>query len=134
MSDEEAQFNEEEEFGSDEEIVIEDDEDDELFFKDEELILQEQQIEENAIAEAEENKRKEEELNDSLVERFNPSSAAARRLINDLKIMLKEDPQKLGFSCEPINNNIFTWKVKLFKFEEGTPMMEDMKKYEKQFQ
>lgn len=124
MSSDSSQFaaDEEEEWGSGGSS-------DELVFRDEELVLQEELIEEREKHQEAVKQQNKDKLNNELIERFAPSSAAAMRLINDLKLMMNIDAKDVGFSCSPIDNDIFTWEVHLFGFDEGTPIFEDMRKY-----
>jgi ubiquitin-conjugating enzyme E2 Q len=68
-------------------------------------------------------------LTNDLISRFNPSSPAARRLINDFKAMSQTSPRELGFVCEPHGNDIFNWDVRVFGFEEETPIWQDLQQY-----
>ncbi|KAH0793336.1 Ubiquitin-conjugating enzyme family protein [Histomonas meleagridis] len=127
MSNEEEEFNnEEEEFGGDEVVI--DGDDGEIVFDE----PQESQIDDTQIDEERQKREEDERVKEELVKRFNPTTGAARRLINDLKIMMDSNPKELGFSCQPKNEDIFTWEVRLFGFEKGTPMMKDIEKYQKQ--
>jgi ubiquitin-conjugating enzyme E2 Q len=72
------------------------------------------------------------EVMTSLLARFNPKTGPARRLLYDLREMMKANTKQLGFSTEPVGNDIFNWEVRLFGFEKGTAMAQDMVKYNKQ--
>jgi len=60
------------------------------------------------------------------------SSEATRRLISDVKALLRADSGKNGFTATPINingaENLYVWEVRLFDFE--GELGKDMKKYE----
>jgi ubiquitin-conjugating enzyme E2 Q len=74
----------------------------------------------------------EDTITPSLRARFNPSSGAAMRLIKDLKEMMQSNSKELGFSCEPIGNDIFNWGVKVFGFDKGSEMHKDLQRYKVQ--
>jgi ubiquitin-conjugating enzyme E2 Q len=119
-------MSEEEEFGDEnddeEEVVVGGDDDDEIIL-DESLIPVPVAIPEP--------KDEEQEAMDALLGRFNPKTAAARRLLYDLRSVMKSDPKELGFETRPVGNDIFKWDVHLFGFEKGTPMYKDMVRYKK---
>ncbi|OHT07266.1 Ubiquitin-conjugating enzyme E2 Q2 [Tritrichomonas foetus] len=121
MSNEEEDFgnNEEEDFGNDEEVIIDDDDEDEIEL-DESFELPPR---------ADTPEESEDNVMEDLVQRFNPKTGAAKRLLSDLREMMKNDPKELGFSTEPMNNDIFNWEVRLFGFEKGTDIEKDMIKY-----
>jgi ubiquitin-conjugating enzyme E2 Q len=75
--------------------------------------------------------KEEDPLLQTLIGRFNPKTGPARRLLNDLKEMMKSDTKELGFSTEPCGNDIFNWQVRVFGFEKGTPMFKDIADYKK---
>jgi len=60
------------------------------------------------------------------------SSEATRRLISDVKALMRSDSVKNGFTATPINingsENLYVWEVRLFDFE--GELGKDMKKYE----
>lgn len=116
--------NEEEDFGDDDEEVIIDDNDDDEIELDETFAITEQP-----------KKAKEPEEDTTMVElqaRFNPKTGAARRLLTDLREIMKQKPEELGFRCFPKGNDIFNWEVQVFGFDKGTPMLSDLEKYKKQ--
>jgi ubiquitin-conjugating enzyme E2 Q len=76
-------------------------------------------------------KKEEDTVLQGLIGRFNPKTGPARRLLYDLREMMKSNPKELGFSTEPCGNDIFNWKVQVFGFEKGTPMFEDLGQYKK---
>jgi ubiquitin-conjugating enzyme E2 Q len=118
-------MSEEEEFGDgeeDTEEVIVDANDDDIIL-DEASIPDPDPVEEKKDAEA--------EAMQELLGRFNPKTAAARRLLYDLRSVMKGNPRELGFETEPLGNDIFKWVVRLFGFEKGTPMYQDMQQYKK---
>jgi ubiquitin-conjugating enzyme E2 Q len=63
-------------------------------------------------------KEEEEREIEELTQRFNPQNSAARRLLRDLHEVMKSDPNELGFRTVPRGNNLFTWTVELFGFDE----------------
>jgi ubiquitin-conjugating enzyme E2 Q len=117
-------MSEEEEFSGDdgEEVIIDGGDDD---------IIIDDAFETVAVAPPEPEKREDTEMK-ALMGRFNPKTAAARRLLSDLRCVMNGDPNELGFVAEPQGNDIFTWSVRLFGFEKGTPMYTDLQKYKKQ--
>ena len=116
-------MSEEENFPDDEEVIIGGDDDDEIVVDvssdDEQQTPQEETS-------------PDQQLVSSLMAKFNPKTGAARRLIYDLKEMMQSNPSELGFSTHPHGTNIFSWEVRLFGFEKGTPMFDDLKRYEKE--
>jgi len=64
---------------------------------------------------------------------FNVTSAtgqATERIMSELKHIMKSDPEKNGYSVEPIDDNIYKWEVKFFNFDIKTDeLAQDMKKY-----
>ena len=121
--------NEEEEFGEDgneeEEVIIDDDDDD-----DDNGFQLEDHYEDSKPKE-DPKKKAEDNIMGELVQRFNPKTGAATRLIHDFYEMKKSNPKDLGFSTEPKNNDIFNWEVRLFGFDEKSEMVSDMKRYKK---
>ncbi|OHS98164.1 Ubiquitin-conjugating enzyme family protein [Tritrichomonas foetus] len=122
MSEEEEFF--EEDFNDDEMIIDGgDDDDDDIILSD--------SFEEPTLRVEEQQPSKDEIIQEALVKRFNPKSGTALRLLSDLKEIMKSNPKDLGFSTNPIGNDLFNWEVQLFGFEKGTPMYDDLIKYEK---
>jgi ubiquitin-conjugating enzyme E2 Q len=77
-------------------------------------------------------REEEQEAMQALLDRFNPATAAARRLLHDLRRISQSDPQKLGFRSEPDGKDIFNWTVKLFGFPKGSEIYNDLRQYESQ--
>ena len=114
--------NEEEQFGDDEEYIVGDDDDDDLELPED--------LEVNDVEEVEAPKRDLEM--EEMEARFNPTNAASRRLLRDLRAMMHANIKELGFSTAPKGNDIFSWEVKVFGFDKGTDMYNDLQKYKKQ--
>lgn len=115
-----SDFNEEEQF--DEEYIIEDNDD-------------EFEIDENLVGVVDEPEPEEEPERDTtmdeLICKFNPKTGPARRLLYDLREVMKSNPQELGFSTQPKGSDLFNWEVRVFGFEKGTPMWNDLQEYKK---
>jgi baculoviral IAP repeat-containing protein 6 len=60
------------------------------------------------------------------------SGAATGVLTNDL-LLIRADSAKLGFSAEPVDDNIYDWSVKIFDFREGTQIQRDMQTIKAQY-
>ncbi|XP_064605655.1 LOW QUALITY PROTEIN: baculoviral IAP repeat-containing protein 6-like [Liolophura sinensis] len=60
------------------------------------------------------------------------SSAASGILTNDL-VRIMEEEQDKGFSAEPVDDNIYMWKVKLFNFEPNSDVDNDLKEIETKY-
>eukprot|EP00178_Gracilaria_changii_P025248 TRINITY_DN7784_c0_g1_i1.p1 TRINITY_DN7784_c0_g1~~TRINITY_DN7784_c0_g1_i1.p1 ORF type:complete len:346 (+),score=59.70 TRINITY_DN7784_c0_g1_i1:58-1095(+) len=65
------------------------------------------------------------------------SGAATKRLIQDLKSIMRSNSKEMGFTAEPVKEaksgleNLYHWHIKLFNFEKGSGMAEDMAKFKK---
>jgi baculoviral IAP repeat-containing protein 6 len=53
------------------------------------------------------------------------ASASSAVLTNDLLFIMK-DEQSLGFSAEPIDDNIYHWRVKMFNFDTSSRLARDL--------
>jgi ubiquitin-conjugating enzyme E2 Q len=115
--------NEEEDFGNDEEVVIGDEDGSDIELDDSFDPVFRDEEKEKPPAQDEEMQK--------LIVRFNPQSGPARRLLYDLREMMKADSKQLGFMTEPVGNDIFNWEVRLFGFEAGSQMASDMIKYKR---
>ena len=114
-------MSEEESFG--EEVVIDADDDGDIIIEDD------GEDDEPAPSSPEE---PEDTTLQDLTRKFNPQTGAARRLIYDLKEMIQSNPDQLGFSTMPKGTDIFNWEVRVFGFEKGTPMFDDLIRYQKE--
>lgn len=66
---------------------------------------------------------------EDLMGRFKPTTGAAKRLLTDYREVIKTDPKTLGFQTQPNGSDIFNWEVRLFGFDEKSPMADDMARY-----
>ena len=107
-----------------EEIVIVDDDDGDIIIDED---MDDDQPENSPSPEPEEDNTLQ-----NLIAKFNPQTGAARRLIYDLKEMMHSNPDELGFSTQPKGTDIFNWEVRIFGFEKGTPMFDDLARYKKE--
>jgi ubiquitin-conjugating enzyme E2 Q len=114
-------MSEEEDFG--EEVIIGDDDDPE--FEIDEGDFPEPVAAAAPVAKPEDN------LTGELLARFNPKTPAARRLIADLREVMSVKPEEIGFHTQPLNNNLFTWEVRLFGFDKKDPFYKDLMVYKK---
>ena len=114
-------MSEEESFG--EEVVIDADDDGDIIIEDD------GEDDEPAPSSPEE---PEDTTLQDLTRKFNPQTGAARRLIYDLKEMRQSNEDELGFSTKPKGTDIFNWEVRVFGFEKGTPMFDDLIRYKKE--
>lgn len=71
-------------------------------------------------------------LSSTTTSRMPASDAAVRRLMSDVWQLRKIDSDKLGFSAQPKNDNLFSWQVQFFNFEASSPIAQDLIKYEAQ--
>lgn len=117
-----SDFDEEEQFGDDEEYIVEFDDDDELEV-DEDLVG----VDDEPEPAAEEPER--DTIMDTLISKFNPKTGPARRLLYDLREVMANKPEELGFSTQPKGTDIFNWEVRIFGFEKDSPMYADLQKY-----
>jgi len=46
--------------------------------------------------------------------------------VQDLKAIMKSQPEQFGYSANPINDDLYHWEVKLFGFEKGTLLQQDL--------
>lgn len=53
---------------------------------------------------------------------------ATQRLMSELELISKSNPEASGFSVEPIDDDLYQWEIKLFGFEDGEPLAKDLKK------
>lgn len=60
------------------------------------------------------------------------SSGAAGILTNDL-VRIMENERQIGFTAEPIDDNIYHWQVKIFDFDPQSELCQDMSVIEKNF-
>jgi ubiquitin-conjugating enzyme E2 Q len=67
-----------------------------------------------------------------LISRFNPSGAAASRLIYDVKAMMSCKAEELGFRAAPKGDNLFVWEIQFFGFQPGSLTAKDLETYAKQ--
>eukprot|EP01117_Protostelium_nocturnum_P018662 TRINITY_DN7847_c0_g1_i2.p1 TRINITY_DN7847_c0_g1~~TRINITY_DN7847_c0_g1_i2.p1 ORF type:complete len:221 (+),score=57.49 TRINITY_DN7847_c0_g1_i2:95-757(+) len=61
---------------------------------------------------------------------FNPeksSKMATERIMSELKHILAAEPEKNGYSVEPIDDNMYKWEILIFGFDEKSPLAQDMK-------
>jgi len=58
----------------------------------------------------------------------NASGKATERLMSELKHIMAADPDKNGYSAEPIDDDLYTWEIRLFNFDSETPLAADMKR------
>lgn len=72
-----------------------------------------------------------EELRQKKVTQIFSTAAATGVLTNDLKNLMFHSSDSLGISAEPVDDNIYDWRVKLFNFAEGTHMAKDMEQIKK---
>ena len=115
---------------SNEEYFIVDDPDDPFELPEPDPEEEKKRQEEERKRQEEERKKKlEEEEKKRLAEQFHTDNSASRRLLTDLRTIMHSDSQKLGFSTMPKGNNIFIWEVKVFGFEKGSDMYNDLQKY-----
>jgi len=57
------------------------------------------------------------------------SKKAASRLMLDYLQLVETDTSSSGFSASPYNNDLFTWHVKMFGFENEEDFTKDLKQY-----
>nr|XP_022316205.1 uncharacterized protein LOC111119919 [Crassostrea virginica] len=60
------------------------------------------------------------------------SSGAAGILTNDL-VRIMENEKQIGFTAEPIEDNIYHWQVKIFNFDPESELCQDLSIIEKNF-
>ncbi|VDI27920.1 baculoviral IAP repeat-containing protein 6 (apollon) [Mytilus galloprovincialis] len=60
------------------------------------------------------------------------SNAAAGILTNDL-VRIMEEEQELSFTAEPIDDNIYNWRVKIFHFDAECGLAEDLLQIQSKF-
>ncbi|XP_062589719.1 uncharacterized protein LOC134251344 [Saccostrea cucullata] len=60
------------------------------------------------------------------------SSGAAGILTNDL-VRIMENEKQIGFTAEPIDDNIYHWQVKIFNFDPESELSQDLSVIEKNF-
>jgi len=58
------------------------------------------------------------------------TKAATERLLKELKELRKEDVANDGLSVQPIGDNLYKWHVKLFGWDQGAQIKEDLMLYE----
>jgi len=51
---------------------------------------------------------------------------ATERILSEFKQITKSDPEKNGYSVEPIDDNMYKWELKLFNFDKTDPLAQDM--------
>eukprot|EP01116_Phalansterium_solitarium_P018994 TRINITY_DN5184_c0_g1_i4.p1 TRINITY_DN5184_c0_g1~~TRINITY_DN5184_c0_g1_i4.p1 ORF type:complete len:305 (+),score=13.45 TRINITY_DN5184_c0_g1_i4:923-1837(+) len=74
------------------------------------------------------------QVQQSIVDKFAPISgtgAATERIMSELKHIMKSEPERNGYSVEPVDDNLYQWELKLFSFDEDSPLGQDMKRYKK---
>jgi len=52
----------------------------------------------------------------------------AERIMSEFKHILASNPEKNGYSVEPVDDNMYLWEIKLFDFDPKDPIAQDMKK------
>eukprot|EP01119_Soliformovum_irregulare_P013837 TRINITY_DN3718_c0_g1_i1.p1 TRINITY_DN3718_c0_g1~~TRINITY_DN3718_c0_g1_i1.p1 ORF type:complete len:358 (+),score=94.41 TRINITY_DN3718_c0_g1_i1:130-1074(+) len=60
---------------------------------------------------------------------FNPTKGtgkATERIMAEMKHIMKSDPEKNGYSVEPIDDNMYKWSLRLFNFDKSDPLGQDM--------
>jgi len=55
------------------------------------------------------------------------SGQATQRLYSELKHILDSNPEKSGYSVEPIDDNLYLWELKLFNFDPEEPLAKDLR-------
>jgi ubiquitin-conjugating enzyme E2 Q len=68
----------------------------------------------------------------ALQEQYNPSTAAARRVLSDLNAMRGLKPEQLGFKAEPVGKDLCRWVIHLFGFDPKSAMYQDLQRYKTQ--
>jgi ubiquitin-protein ligase len=51
---------------------------------------------------------------------------ATQRLMAELELIAKADPQTNGFSVEPIDDDLFHWEIRFFGFDSTEPLAHDL--------
>jgi len=67
--------------------------------------------------------------NDPISDKFKPANPAERRLLNDLRAIMKSNSHDNGFSAEPDHDSLNIWNIKLFGFDKKDAIYEDIQKY-----
>jgi len=56
------------------------------------------------------------------------SPGATQRITSELINIINSQPEKNGYSIEPIGDNLYAWEVKFFGFDKSDPLAKDMQK------
>jgi len=58
------------------------------------------------------------------------TKAATEHLLKELQKLTPESTKDNGYKVEPVNDNIYKWKVSFFGFDDSTQISQDLKLYE----
>jgi len=61
----------------------------------------------------------------------NASKKATQRIASELTHILKTNPEKQGYSVDPIEDNIYLWELRFFSFDSNDDLAKDLKKLKK---
>lgn len=53
---------------------------------------------------------------------------ATQRLMSELELIEKSDPAKNGYSVDVLDDDLYTWEIKLFGFDDSAPLAADLQK------
>lgn len=53
---------------------------------------------------------------------------ATQRLMSELELIAKSEPEKSGYSVDVIDDDLYAWEIKFFGFDDSEPLAADLKK------
>jgi len=56
------------------------------------------------------------------------SQKATQRIIKELTLIQNSNPEKQGYTVEPVDDNLYLWRVAIFDFDKGVPLAQDLQK------